>query len=89
LAIELAAARVGVLAVERIAERLDDSLRLLTTGGRTALPRQRTLRDTQGRYIGPFPYGKEDPIDMGARAATWLAWSLCVLSLALTALSLS
>ncbi len=89
LAIELAAARVGVLAVERIAERLDDSLRLLTTGGRTALPRQRTLRNTQGRYIGPFPYGKEDPIDMGARAATWLAWSLCVLSLALTALSLS
>ena len=46
LAIELAAARVGVLSVERIAERLDDSLRLLTTGGRTALPRQRTLRAT-------------------------------------------
>ena len=43
LAIELAAARVG-LAVEQIAERLDDSLKLLTTGGRTATPRQRTLR---------------------------------------------
>ena len=46
LAIELAAARIGVLSVERIAERLDDSLRLLTAGGRTALPRQRTLRAT-------------------------------------------
>jgi non-specific serine/threonine protein kinase len=46
LAIELAAARIGVLPVERIAERLDDSLRLLTAGGRTALPRHRTLRAT-------------------------------------------
>jgi DNA-binding CsgD family transcriptional regulator/tetratricopeptide (TPR) repeat protein len=43
LAIELAAARVG-LSVEQIAERLDDSLRLLTTGSRTASARQRTLR---------------------------------------------
>jgi predicted ATPase/DNA-binding SARP family transcriptional activator/DNA-binding CsgD family transcriptional regulator len=46
LAIELAAARIGVLSAERIAERLDDSLRLLTAGGRTALPRQRTIRAT-------------------------------------------
>jgi non-specific serine/threonine protein kinase len=46
LAIELAAARIGVLSVECIAERLDDSLRLLTAGGRTALPRHRTLRAT-------------------------------------------
>src|SRR5215216_4419548 len=45
LAIELAAARVG-LSVEQIAARLDDSLRLLTSGSRTALPRQRTLRGT-------------------------------------------
>jgi predicted ATPase/DNA-binding SARP family transcriptional activator/DNA-binding CsgD family transcriptional regulator len=45
LAIELAAARVG-LSVEQIARRLDDSLRLLTTGSRTASPRQRTLRGT-------------------------------------------
>ena len=43
LAIELAAARVG-LSVEQVAERLDDSLSLLTTGVRTAAPRQRTLR---------------------------------------------
>ena len=46
LALELAAARIGVLSVERIAERLNDSLRLLTAGGRSALPRHRTLRAT-------------------------------------------
>lgn len=44
LAIELAAARVKVLSVEQIAERLDDRFRLLTGGNRTALPRQQTLR---------------------------------------------
>jgi predicted ATPase/DNA-binding SARP family transcriptional activator/DNA-binding CsgD family transcriptional regulator len=43
LAIELAAARVG-LSVEQIAERLADSLKLLTGGGRTASRRQKTLR---------------------------------------------
>lgn len=43
LAIELAAARVG-FSVHEIASRLDDSLKLLTTGNRTATPRQRTLR---------------------------------------------
>jgi predicted ATPase/class 3 adenylate cyclase len=44
LAIELAAARVTVLSVEQIADRLDDRFRLLTGGSRTALPRQQTLR---------------------------------------------
>lgn len=44
LAIELAAARLKVLSVEQIAERLDDRFRLLTGGSRTALPRQQTLR---------------------------------------------
>ncbi|MFO1311553.1 MAG: tetratricopeptide repeat protein [Burkholderiales bacterium] len=44
LAIELAAARVGSLTVETIAERLHDRFRLLTGGSRTALPRQQTLR---------------------------------------------
>jgi non-specific serine/threonine protein kinase len=46
LAIELAATWVKVLAVEEIACRLDDSLRLLTGGHRTALPRHQTLRAT-------------------------------------------
>jgi predicted ATPase/class 3 adenylate cyclase len=44
LAIELAAARVRALSVENIAARLNDRFRLLTTGNRTALPRQQTLR---------------------------------------------
>jgi predicted ATPase len=44
LAIELAAARVRLLSVEQISYRLDDRFRLLTSGARTALPRQQTLR---------------------------------------------
>lgn len=44
LALELAAARLRTLPLERIAERLDDRLRLLTTGNRAALPRHQTLR---------------------------------------------
>src|SRR5579884_1260938 len=46
LAIELAAARARALAVEQLAQRLDDRFRLLTGGSRTALPRQQTLRAT-------------------------------------------
>src|SRR6266542_4360462 len=44
LAIELAAARTAALSVEEIAARLDDRLRLLTCGSRTAAPRHQTLR---------------------------------------------
>src|SRR5215208_5199307 len=44
LAIELAAARVRVLSVERIAAELADRFHLLTGGERGALPRLRTLR---------------------------------------------
>jgi predicted ATPase/class 3 adenylate cyclase/DNA-binding CsgD family transcriptional regulator len=43
LAIELAAARVRMMAPSRIAARLADRFRLLTGGGRMVLPRQRTL----------------------------------------------
>jgi predicted ATPase/DNA-binding SARP family transcriptional activator/DNA-binding CsgD family transcriptional regulator len=46
LAIELATARMGTLAVEQVAGRLEDSLGLLTGGSRTSEPRQRTLRAT-------------------------------------------
>ncbi len=46
LAIELAAARVRSLSVAEIAQRLDDRFELLTSGARTALPRQQTLRAT-------------------------------------------
>jgi predicted ATPase/DNA-binding NarL/FixJ family response regulator/transcriptional regulator with XRE-family HTH domain len=46
LAIELAAARVGVLSIAQIAERLNDPLRLLVGGNRSAPARQQTLRAT-------------------------------------------
>ncbi len=46
LAIELAAARVGALAVGQINARLTDRFKLLAAGHRTAPPRQRTLRAT-------------------------------------------
>jgi predicted ATPase/DNA-binding XRE family transcriptional regulator len=46
LAIELAAARVNVLSVEQIANRLDDAVRLLVGGGRTAPARHQTLQAT-------------------------------------------
>ncbi len=44
LAIELAAARVRVLAPEQIADGLKDRFRLLTGSSRTAAPRQQTLQ---------------------------------------------
>jgi predicted ATPase/class 3 adenylate cyclase len=44
LAIELAAARVPLLGVEGVRERLDERFRLLTAGSRLALRRHQTLR---------------------------------------------
>ncbi|MER6145896.1 BTAD domain-containing putative transcriptional regulator [Streptomyces sparsogenes] len=44
LAIELAAARLRALTPRQLADRLDDRFRLLTSGSRTVLPRQQTLR---------------------------------------------
>ncbi|TJZ56096.1 AfsR family transcriptional regulator [Streptomyces piniterrae] len=44
LAIELAAARLRLLSPRQLADRLDDRFRLLTSGSRTVLPRQQTLR---------------------------------------------
>jgi non-specific serine/threonine protein kinase len=44
LAIELAAARIGLLSPSQIARRLDDRFGLLTGRIRTALPRHQTLR---------------------------------------------
>ncbi len=46
LAIELATARMGALAVEQVAQRLDASLDVLKGTGRSAAPRQQTLRAT-------------------------------------------
>ncbi|MCX4825367.1 winged helix-turn-helix domain-containing protein [Streptomyces sp. NBC_01142] len=44
LAVELAAARLRALTPRQIADRLDDRFRLLSSGSRTVLPRQQTLR---------------------------------------------
>jgi predicted ATPase/DNA-binding CsgD family transcriptional regulator len=46
LALELAAARVGVLSIEQISEMLENSLGHLTSGNQTEVPRRRTLRGT-------------------------------------------
>ncbi len=46
LGLELAAARLRTLSPVDLAERLEDSFRILTGGARTALPRQRTLEAT-------------------------------------------
>jgi predicted ATPase/DNA-binding winged helix-turn-helix (wHTH) protein len=46
LALELAAARVDTFGVGGLAARLDDRFGVLTSGRRTALPRQQTLRAT-------------------------------------------
>jgi len=44
LAIELAAARIKLMNADEIAKRLDNRFSLLTSGNRSALPRQQTLR---------------------------------------------
>jgi hypothetical protein len=46
LAVEMAAARMNLLNAEQLADRLDDAFLMLTSGSRTALPRQQTLRAT-------------------------------------------
>jgi predicted ATPase/DNA-binding CsgD family transcriptional regulator len=46
LALEMAASRLRLLNTEALAGRLDDAFRLLTSGSRSALPRQQTLRAT-------------------------------------------
>lgn len=46
LAIELAAVKTRVLAIEQIRDRLNDRFTLLTAGGRAALPRHQTLQTT-------------------------------------------
>jgi predicted ATPase len=46
LALELAASRVDTFGVGELAARLDDRFGVLTSGRRTALPRQQTLRAT-------------------------------------------
>ena len=51
LAIELAAARVKLLAPHALLARLESSLKLLTGGARTLPQRQQTLRETISRAL--------------------------------------
>ncbi len=55
LAIELAAARVRMMSVERVAEALADRFHLLATGPGTAVPRQATLRASVDWSYGLLP----------------------------------
>jgi predicted ATPase/DNA-binding CsgD family transcriptional regulator len=73
LAIELAAARVRALTVEQIAARLDDRFGLLTTGDRSAAPRQRTLRDA---IEWSYDLLTEPERALFRRLATFTGWSL-------------
>jgi predicted ATPase/DNA-binding winged helix-turn-helix (wHTH) protein len=52
LAVELAAAQVGVFGIKGLAGRLGDRFAVLTSGRRTALPRQQTLRATMDWSYG-------------------------------------
>ena len=45
LAIELAAARVGVLSLEKLLERLSATFQVLGGGGRSVISRHRTMRN--------------------------------------------
>jgi predicted ATPase/DNA-binding CsgD family transcriptional regulator len=73
LAIELAAARVRALSVEQIAARLDDRFGLLTTGDRSAAPRQRTLR---GAIEWSYDLLTEPERTLFRRLAVFTGWSL-------------
>jgi predicted ATPase/DNA-binding SARP family transcriptional activator len=75
LALELAAAKLRSMRIDQVARRLDDRFRLLTSGSRTALPRQRTLlamvewswdlldeaERTLARRLAVFPGGADLP----------------------------
>src|SRR5690349_11797270 len=73
LAIELAAARVRALSVEQIAARLDDRFGLLTTGDRSAAPRQRTLRNA---IEWSYDLLTEPERALFRRLAAFTGWSL-------------
>ena len=74
LAIELATSRLPVLSVQQIATRLDDSLRLLSGGDRTAARRHRSLR---GMLDWSYDLLSEPERDLFARLAVFAgSWTL-------------
>jgi predicted ATPase/DNA-binding XRE family transcriptional regulator len=74
LAIELGAARTGMLTPEQIARHLSDRFRLLTTGSRTAPPRHQTLRATLDWSYGLL--SEEERVLFRRLAAFAGGWSL-------------
>jgi predicted ATPase/DNA-binding SARP family transcriptional activator len=60
LAIELAAARMGTLAADQMAQKLEHSLGLLSSGPRTAPSRQRTMRAAIGWSYGLLSEGEKE-----------------------------
>ena len=74
LALELAAARVKVLAVEQIQTRLDDRFRLLTGGSRTATPRQQALKATIDWSYNLL--SKEEQLLLGRLSVFMGGWTL-------------
>jgi len=73
LAIELAAARVRALSVAQIRARVTDRFALLTTGDRTAPPRQRTLRAAIDWSHGLLTEGEQVLL---RRLSVFAGWSL-------------
>src|SRR5207302_1907418 len=72
LAIELAAARTRVVAVEQVAARLDDRFRLLTGGSAGGLPRHQTLMATMVWGSGRLAEGERGLLRrLGVFAGGW------------------
>ena len=63
LAIELAAARVNVVSISNLARSLDDRFKLLTAGGRTSLPRHKTLAALFDWSYDRLPLGERKLFD--------------------------
>ncbi len=61
LALELAAARLSSMSLAQVTERLDQRFRLLTGGGRTAVPRQQTLQASL-----EWSFSLLTPVELGA-----------------------
>lgn len=59
LAMELAAARIGVLSPDQVADRLDDCFRVLSAGPRTAAARQQTFRATMDWSYALLPAAEQ------------------------------
>jgi predicted ATPase len=73
LAIELAAAWVRVLSVEQICARLGNRFELLTSGDRSASPRQRTLRATIDWSYALLTHSEQTLL---RRLSVFAGWSL-------------